>query len=81
MFLDDLPSATVFTDVQYTDSIPVGYVVNAKRLYSFEDGSPMVEAAIFNHLDITVKVHPNLLTQSGATTNVKDATFKTEVYG
>lgn len=41
----------------------------------------MLEAAIFNHLEIKVKVHPNLMTQSGVTTNVKDASFRTEIYG
>jgi hypothetical protein len=80
LFLDDLPSATIFSEVQYTDNIPVGYLVSTKG-YPLLDGSVIMEAAIFNHLEIKVKVHPNLMTQSGVTTNVKDASFKAEIYG
>lgn len=33
----------------------------------------MDEVAIFNHLEITVWIHPTILTQVSATTDQKDA--------
>jgi hypothetical protein len=66
LFLDDLPSATVLpgSDVLYAENIPIGYIAQEDfaNTYSFEDGTPLLEVAIFNHLDFRVFVHPNLFT-------------------
>jgi hypothetical protein len=41
----------------------------------------MDEIAIFNHLDITVLIHPNILTRVKATTDEHGAKISTKVYG
>lgn len=84
LFLDDLPSATTLpnSEVLYAENIPMGYKVsNAFSGMTFDDETPMEEIAIFNHLDITVLIHPTLLTNTGLSTDQKDAQYSTTIYG
>lgn len=83
LFLDDLPSATTLpnSEVLYTENIPLGYKLSEGFSgIQFKDGTAMDEIAIFNHLDITVMIHPTILTKVSATTDKRDAKISTTIY-
>ena len=74
MYLDDLPSATMIGNKTYYDThIPLGYITfrNVKPNYTVI-GMPEIPAEprifIYNHLDIEVLVHENMLTEMEMTT-------------
>ena len=48
----------------YAENIPLGYIISENQnSYNFDDGSEMIEVAIFNHFDIKVLIHPTILTK------------------
>ena len=62
LFVDDLPSATIHENhTHYEQTIPLGYVPDASAInqskISLKD-APYKPVAIFNHLEIKIKVHP-----------------------
>jgi hypothetical protein len=67
MFLDDMPSATVVDgQTHYEWTVPLGFIPDKKNLEKFlsdkkfMDGRGFIPVAIYNHLDIKIKVHPTL---------------------
>ena len=59
MYLDDMPSATLYDHQDhYDEGIPLGY-----EAAEDERRGDLHEVNIFNHLDITVTVHETELTQ------------------
>ena len=62
LFLDDLPSATVQNGkTHYEYNIPLGFIPETKKSANKEPKmKPYVETAIYNHLDIKIKVTPTL---------------------
>lgn len=60
MFLDDLPSAIRYEHQTHNDwLIPLGYVPPRESTNAAEQNwKPIRGVAIYNHLDIKIKVHP-----------------------
>ena len=64
MIVDDLPSATTLpgSHAEYTEGVPLGYQISESQPLRLSDGNILFEAAILNHLDIKILLHPALLT-------------------
>ena len=71
MFLDDLPSATKYDDVDHFDeNIPLGYMAEHQHEDAplSQDGKQEMQIPIiFNHLDIIVTVHETELSRHTGT--------------
>lgn len=61
LFVDDLPSATVQDGKpHYEWLVPLGYVAENDHLDSKSSARPYKTVAVYNHLEIKIKVHPTL---------------------
>ena len=64
LFVDDLPSATVLEgQTHYEWTVPLGYIPEASELDTDSEWSQQKlfkPVAIYNHLEIKVKVHPTI---------------------
>jgi len=74
LFVDDLPSATVSEGkTHYEWTVPLGFVPDSEP---FQDGPkrserPYKPVAVYNHLDIKIKVHPTLKSNLVGSSNPK----------
>lgn len=76
LFLDDLPSATVQDGrTHYEWLIPLGYVIEENKKEPNSSRRPYKPVAIYNHLDIKVKVHPTLKSDYFGSSNPQTFVF------